>query len=119
MSVDRARTPHACVSCGAAASAPDDMGAILARIARLSARELEVFDLLATGASNRLISGRLRITERTVKAHVAQIVAKLGLESKTQASIAAFAWAMRAEAGDDSLPAHMATWRLVTTAGTH
>jgi len=95
------------------------MGDILQRIALLSARELEVFDLLAKGASNRLISGSLRITERTVKAHVAQIVAKLGLESKTQASIVAFAWAMRAEAGDEPLPAHVATWRLVTTTSTH
>jgi DNA-binding CsgD family transcriptional regulator len=95
------------------------MGDILERIPLLSARELEVFDLLAKGASNRLISRWLRITERTVKAHVAQIVGKLGLESKTQASIAAFAWAMYAQAGDKSPPAYVADWRLVTTTTTH
>lgn len=36
----------------------------------------------------------MAIKERTVKAHVAQILAKLDLESRLQAGLVAFAWAM-------------------------
>ena len=65
---------------------------ILTRIPSLSDRETEVFYLLAAGPSNRTISTRLHITERTAKAHVAQILAKLDVESRMQAGIVAFAW---------------------------
>lgn len=65
---------------------------IFTRIPLLSDRETEVFNLLAAGASNRTISALLRITERTVKAHVAQILSKLDVESRMQAGIVAFAW---------------------------
>ncbi len=65
---------------------------IFTRIPLLSGRQTEVFNLLATGASNRTISALLQITERTVKAHVAQILSKLDVESRMQAGIVAFAW---------------------------
>ncbi|MER5727679.1 LuxR C-terminal-related transcriptional regulator [Streptomyces sp. NPDC002138] len=65
---------------------------VLRRVPLLSERELDVFHLLAKGASNRTISTRLAITERTAKAHVAQILAKLNVESRLQAGIVAFAW---------------------------
>jgi len=65
--------------------------AVLARVSLLSGRELEVFHLLAQGASNRTIAGRLGITERTAKAHLAQILAKLDVESRLQAGLVAFA----------------------------
>ncbi|WP_427921444.1 LuxR C-terminal-related transcriptional regulator [Streptomyces sp. cg40] len=55
----------------------------------LTEREKEVFLLLATGLSNRQLSGELRIAERTVKMHVARIVDKLGQETRLQASILA------------------------------
>ncbi|MFE6200357.1 LuxR C-terminal-related transcriptional regulator [Streptomyces sp. NPDC057838] len=66
--------------------------AAMARVPVLSDRELDVFRLLAKGASNRTISARLAITERTAKAHVAQILAKLEVESRLQAGIVGFAW---------------------------
>ena len=69
-----------------------NLGMSFAKIPALSSREAEVFHLLAEGASNRAISSQLRITERTVKAHVGRILAKLDVESRTQAAIVAFAW---------------------------
>jgi NarL family two-component system response regulator YdfI len=51
----------------------------------LSVREREVLGLLAEGAANKEIAARLYITERTVKAHVASIFNKLGVNSRTEA----------------------------------
>lgn len=51
----------------------------------LSARELEVLDLVAEGLSNKLIAHSLSISEHTVKTHVASIFAKLGVSSRTEA----------------------------------
>jgi DNA-binding CsgD family transcriptional regulator len=65
---------------------------VLHRVSLLSGRELQVFRLLAVGRSNREISASLRVTERTTKAHVAQILAKLAVESRLQAGLVAFAW---------------------------
>jgi DNA-binding NarL/FixJ family response regulator len=57
------------------------------RVTLLSSREMEVLLLLGTGASNRTIAGRLNVAERTVKAHVAQVMAKLVVESRLQAGL--------------------------------
>jgi two-component system, NarL family, response regulator LiaR len=54
---------------------------------RLSERETEVLRLVAGGAANKTIARELGITERTVKAHVGSILAKLRLESRTQAAL--------------------------------
>lgn len=51
----------------------------------LTSREYEVLCFLAKGLRNREIARRLSITERTVKNHVTQIIAKLGVKSRTQA----------------------------------
>jgi LuxR family maltose regulon positive regulatory protein len=51
----------------------------------LSARELEVLQLIAEGLSNREIAGRLFISLSTVKGHTANIYGKLGVNSRTQA----------------------------------
>lgn len=76
--------------------------AAAARVPLLSERELDVFRLLARGASNRTIASRLAITERTTKAHVAQILAKLGVESRLQAGIVGYAWETLARSGGAS-----------------
>ena len=53
--------------------------------AALSARELEVLELVADGASNEGIAARLHITEATVKSHLVHIFTKLGVGSRTAA----------------------------------
>ncbi len=53
----------------------------------LSDRELEVLDLLAEGLSNQDIARRLVISERTVRNHVGNILAKLHLANRTQAAL--------------------------------
>jgi DNA-binding NarL/FixJ family response regulator len=50
----------------------------------LTAREREVADLVAQGRSNRAIAGELVLSERTVESHVASILAKLDLHSRTE-----------------------------------
>jgi two-component system, NarL family, nitrate/nitrite response regulator NarL len=51
----------------------------------LSDREREVLDAMVEGLSNKLIAHRLGISEHTVKTHVASILAKLGVSSRTEA----------------------------------
>ena len=54
-------------------------------IAPLTARELEVLKLIEAGCSNQDIAGQLVISIPTVKRHISNIYAKLGVESRTQA----------------------------------
>ena len=51
----------------------------------LTPRELEVFDLLAKGLSNRDIAVALGISAHTAKYHVAQILAKIGAATRAEA----------------------------------
>ncbi len=53
----------------------------------LTARETEVLRLLAQGQSNKEIARTLVIGEKTVKTHVSNILAKLGVPSRTQAAL--------------------------------
>lgn len=59
------------------------------RVDRLSTREREVFLLLGLGLSNADLVEQLKVTERTVKAHVSRIMAKLGLPRAKVTTIAA------------------------------
>jgi len=51
----------------------------------LTPRELEVFELMAKGLSNREIGGVLGISAHTAKYHVAQILAKVGAATRAEA----------------------------------
>lgn len=51
----------------------------------LTAREIEVFELLGKGLSNRDIAGVLGISAHTAKFHVGQILAKLGVATRAEA----------------------------------
>lgn len=53
----------------------------------LTERETEVLRLLARGQANKEIARTLDIGEKTVKTHVSNILAKLGVQSRTQAAL--------------------------------
>ncbi|MBM9433051.1 response regulator [Flaviflexus equikiangi] len=52
---------------------------------RLTEREIEVLQLLSTGATNKEISRALFVTEATVKSHIAHIFTKLDVDSRSRA----------------------------------
>jgi DNA-binding NarL/FixJ family response regulator len=61
----------------------------------LSARELEVLDLVAQALSNRQIAARLHLTEATVKRHLRNVFVKLGAVSRLDAVNKARQWQRR------------------------
>jgi DNA-binding NarL/FixJ family response regulator len=56
---------------------------------RLTAREQQVLELIVGGRSNKRIALELGIAEKTVKAHVGRVLAKLGVADRTQAALLA------------------------------
>jgi DNA-binding NarL/FixJ family response regulator len=56
-------------------------------VARLTVRERDVLAGVARGLSNRAIADELGMAERTARTHVSNILAKLGLTSRTQAAL--------------------------------
>jgi NarL family two-component system response regulator LiaR len=57
--------------------------------APLTRREHEVLELIARGYANKRIALELGISEKTVKAHVGRLLAKLGVADRTQAALLA------------------------------
>jgi DNA-binding NarL/FixJ family response regulator len=53
----------------------------------ISNRQRQVLSLLAVGSSNREIAKELGLTERTVKAHVAELLRKIGAPNRIALSV--------------------------------
>ncbi|MFJ8895024.1 response regulator [Leifsonia sp. NPDC102414] len=74
---------------GESALAPAIAGRLMERLrsprVSLSAREIEVLQLVADGASNAEIARRLFVTDTTVKSHLVHVFSKLGVASRTAA----------------------------------
>jgi len=62
---------------------------LMARLATLTPQQVRVLMMLSGGLLNKQIAYALGVSEATVKAHVSAILQKLGVESRTQAVIAA------------------------------
>ena len=56
-------------------------------LATLSDQERTLLDLLGEGLTNRQISARMFLAEKTVKNYVSRLLAKLGMERRTQAAV--------------------------------
>jgi DNA-binding NarL/FixJ family response regulator len=76
--------------------APEVAGALLRSsspavrgIGALTGREREVLAQIAQGRSNREIARLLQVSEKTIKTHVSAVLAKLGVQDRTQAALLA------------------------------
>lgn len=72
-----------------AGGADKETQALVARLATLTPQQVRVLMMLSEGLLNKQIAYELGVSEATVKAHVSAILQKLGVESRTQAVIAA------------------------------
>jgi len=72
-----------------AASADPEMTRLRDRLVTLTPQQVRVLMMLSEGLLNKQIAYELGVSEATIKAHVSAILQKLGVESRTQAVIAA------------------------------
>ena len=57
------------------------------RLADLTDQERRILELIGEGLTNRQIGERLFLAEKTIKNYVSSLLAKLGLERRTQAAV--------------------------------
>ena len=72
---------------GPAVEAPSGESRILQRLQDLTPQQLAVLELVREGRQNKAIAHELKLAETTVKAHVSEVLRKLGVASRTQAVI--------------------------------
>ena len=72
-----------------ASEADAETAALIRRLATLTPQQVRVLMMLSGGLLNKQIAYELGVSEATVKAHVSAILQKLGVDSRTQAVIAA------------------------------
>lgn len=70
-------------------SAGDCHVAVDRTVGHLTPRELDVVELIASGASNRQIADRLFLSDKTVRNYVANVMGKLGVSHRSEAIVAA------------------------------
>ncbi len=70
------------VICGLCCPTSEDQ-----RLLSLTAREREVLDLIGQGLTNRQIGEKMYLAEKTVKNYVSGLLAKLGMERRTEAAV--------------------------------
>jgi DNA-binding NarL/FixJ family response regulator len=72
-------------------SAPEDLETadLVRRLGSLTPQQMRVLMMVSEGLLNKQIAYELGVSEATVKAHVSAILQKLGVDSRTQAVIAA------------------------------
>lgn len=83
-----------------AAATPTSGPADAAAIESLSPREREILALLARGLSNKELARELSVSENTIKTHLANLYAKLGVGRRTQALVVAQRLGLAQAAGD-------------------
>ena len=71
------------------ASESNEIADMVQRLSSLTPQQVRVLMMLSEGLLNKQIAYELSVSEATVKAHVSAILQKLGVESRTQAVIAA------------------------------
>jgi DNA-binding NarL/FixJ family response regulator len=77
------------LAAGAAASLRGGAAGRRGWLDALTPREREVLRHITDGRSNREIARALEVSEKTVKAHVSSVLAKLGVQDRTQAAVLA------------------------------
>ncbi len=61
------------------------------KVGEMTARQSEIFDLLADGLSNREVAAELGVSEHTVRVHMTAILRSLGVSNRTKAAVLAAA----------------------------
>jgi DNA-binding NarL/FixJ family response regulator len=98
LGIEQMRDAVKCVLVGGVWTPPDidlnaggdaETSALMTRLATLTPQQVRVLMMLSEGMLNKQIAYELTVSEATVKAHVSAILQKLGVDSRTQAVIAA------------------------------